>query len=34
MVVNSCLGFLDGGREPSVFRLELLIEGEQVVEVF
>jgi hypothetical protein len=33
VIVNSGFGFLDAGREPGVFRLELLIEREQVVEV-
>jgi hypothetical protein len=30
VVVDGCLGFLDAGGELGVFRLELLIEGEQV----
>jgi hypothetical protein len=33
VIVNSGFGFLDADREPGVFRLELLIEREQVVEV-
>jgi hypothetical protein len=34
VVVDRCFGFLDLVRKPGVFRLKLLIEGEQVVEVF
>jgi hypothetical protein len=34
VVIDSCLSFFDAGRKPIVFRLKLLIEREQVVEVF
>jgi len=34
VIIDGCLGFLDLVRKSGVLRLELLIEGEQVVEVF